>query len=216
MSGRQKAALGSVMVCTAFFLAACQPGGLAGGGGTAGSAASGSSCNPYGIAGTPLQSVLPGPVPNRINGAVCMVGQSFRGTANVLPDFQGFRDSVGLCIPDGVYNFSTRAAVNNQCVGPTSPAVTVREGLDYVGDLRRDGSTVCVQQSRVDFRSFSVTGTPLDAPVADNAKAQTLEEVDLSVATQFNALIKGASAPAVTRSNFRCSGWSENPNRPTP
>lgn len=190
MSGRQKAALGSVMVCTAFFLAACQPGGLAGGGGTAGSAASGSSCNPYGIAGTPLQSVL--------------------------PDFQGFRDSVGLCIPDGVYNFSTRAAVNNQCVGPTSPAVTVREGLDYVGDLRRDGSTVCVQQSRVDFRSFSVTGTPLDAPVADNAKAQTLEEVDLSVATQFNALIKGASAPAVTRSNFRCSGWSENPNRPTP
>lgn len=177
---------------------------------------SGAACSPYGFAtasGTPSPTTTSPPTTRR--GAICLTAQSFSGTSSVTLDFQGFRDSTAVCIPDGAFTFSTQAfdPVNNTCAGPVSPPSTINFALDYVGDLRRN--PVCVQSSRVDFRSFVATGTPLDTTLAGLARDSILAELDFEVTNSFNRTPLG-SGTAIDRNNVRCPGWSLIPTTPTP
>ncbi|HLM01008.1 MAG TPA: hypothetical protein VK400_08115 [Pyrinomonadaceae bacterium] len=212
--GQRRAAvlLAAVILCC--LAASC--GGPVGGGNNGAGTPSGASCSPYGFAapfGTPsgVSSNIP---PTRM-GAICLTGQSFRGTSSTALDFQGFRDSTAVCIPDGVFTFSAQGVNPNDgsCSGPVSPAVTVNFAVDYVGDMRRD--PVCVQSSRVDYRSFTVTGTPLDTQVAAAAREAILAELDFQVATAFNNSPFGSRTP-IERGKERCGGWTANATRPTP
>jgi hypothetical protein len=177
-------------------------------------APTGSACMPYGFSNPTFPpSAVTSTVPAARFGNVCLTGQTFSGTISFTLDFQGFRDSIAVCVPDGSFTFSTQALnpVNNTCAGPISPPVTVNFGVDYVGDYLRN--PVCAMRSRVDYRNFTVTGTPLDAAVGEAAKSSILAELDFQVATRFNSI---AGSGAIARGSERCANWMVNPTLPTP
>ena len=135
----------AVVVALSLPILSCTPGG--GGGGTSTAPTpSGASCQPYGFASNFGPTAVSRTLPGSTMGAVCLTGQTFSGTFSFTIDIQGFRDSVGICVPDGVYKFATRGMVNGACFGPTTPMVTVTVAADYVGDFRRT-NPVCIQTS---------------------------------------------------------------------
>jgi hypothetical protein len=188
-----------------------------GGGGSSGTAPtpSGATCSPYGFAPNLPPTPTSSPLPAATRGAFCLTGQTFSGTFSTTINIQGFADSVGACAPDAVYRFSSRGFVNGTCVGPVSPVTTVTFAADYVGDFRRT-NPVCIQTSRIDFRSFTVTGTPLDSAIAEAAKSDIHQEFDFELATKMNGIVNGSTASPVSRGSERCSGWTLNPTRPAP
>jgi len=189
-----------------------------GGGGTATSPTptpSGASCTPYGFAPNFPAFNVDQTRPNLTLGPVCLTGQKFVGTVSLTLDIEGVKDAVGLCLPDGVYTFSSQGFVAGSCRGPVSPPLNVNVALDYVGDFRRT-NPVCIQTSRVDYRSFTVTGTPLDQAISEAAKNDIHRSLDLELATRMNGVVNGSGAAAIPSNGERCANWTQLTRRPAP
>lgn len=179
----------------------------------------GPTCQPYGFApNVPTETLMSQPQDQR-RGPFCLSRQNFAGHLSATLDIGGFADSWGTCMTDASYTFSLRGAApfGGECVGPATPGVTATVAFDHVADSPRPRrNPMCINGSRVDYRSFQLTGTPADARLEAEFKAQLHEQLDIQVAKRMTELYFGNQAVPVTAANARCPGWAPASTKPTP
>ena len=160
-----------------------------------------------------------GPLPNTpirpgglcVPGAVDLVRQTNAMTLAITLDAGGIFDRVGLTATGGTYVFSIQTLLPNCTASPLAPLgpITVTYGLNYIGDFSR-GQSICINASRADFTSFSISGIGvLDGIVEMAVKDNIHRRIDFEVANRMNSLLNGSPLPNTAA--VRCGNWIELP-----
>jgi hypothetical protein len=195
-------AMAVLMIGAALLLAGCQMGGNPPP--TPGTPTFSPSTSTISLTNTPVR---PGGL--CVPGAFDLTAQSTTFTSAITFDAGGIIDRIGLSVTGATYT-GTVSAVNPINCSPLPEApplgtLVVTYALEYLGDFSR-GSTICINASRTDFTSFSITGLPvIDDPIAAAVRGNIHLAMDTEVADRMNRLLNAAPLPATA--DPRCSNW---------
>ncbi|RMF59348.1 MAG: hypothetical protein D6748_06605 [Calditrichaeota bacterium] len=143
-----------------------------------------------------------------VPGSVDLVRQTNTMTLSLTLDAGGFIDVTAITATGGTYAFSIQNLRPDDCRTPIGPAVgpiTVTYGFNYAGSFAR-GQAICINGSRLNFTSFSVSGIALlDNFIEDAIKDIIHRRVDFELANRMNMLLNGGPLPPTALG--RCVNW---------